>query len=309
VKRAVLLTLAAASAVSARAGAQTLPKVRVVTLPIDLGAEAYYAADMGFFAAGGLDAEVTTLNFGQAIASAIAGGAADIGQSNIVSLATAFERGLDVAIVAPAGYYLAKAPTSMLLVPKTSALRVAKDFSGKTVAVNGLKNITQLSVQLWVDANGGDSTTVKFLELPFAEMGPALDTGRADAALMAEPDATQTIAAGRTRAFVSTFDAIGKSFVIGGWFARRAWIRQNPDTVRRFVAVMAQTAAWANKNQARSAAILEKWTHVHVGNAHRVVYADKLEASEIQPQIDVAARYNVLKSTFPAGNLFAPPEK
>jgi NitT/TauT family transport system substrate-binding protein len=218
-KRAALLALAAAGAVSSRAAAQGLAKVRIVTLPIDLGAEAYYAADMGFFTAGGLDAEVTTLNFGQAIASAIAGGAADIGQSNIVSLATAYERGLDVALVAPAGYYLAKAPTSMLIVPKTSALRNARDFSGKTVAVNGLKNITELSVRFWIDQNGGDSGAVKFLELPFAEMGAALDAGRADAALMAEPDATELLGAGRTRAFVSTFDAIGKSFIIGGWFA------------------------------------------------------------------------------------------
>src|SRR6185437_7554997 len=139
------------------------------------------------------DAEVTTLNFGQAVASAIAGGAADIGQSNIVSLATAHERGIDVAIVAPAGYYLAKAPTSMLLVAKSSPLRTAKDFAGKTVAVNGLKNITQLSVQLWLDENGGDSNAVKFLELPFSEMGAALDGGRVDAALFAEPDATRTL--------------------------------------------------------------------------------------------------------------------
>ncbi len=71
---------------------------------------------------------------------------------------------------------------------------------------------------------------------------------------------------------------------------------------------MAQTAAWANKNQPRTAAILEKWTHVHVGKANRVVYAEKLDAAEVQPQIDVAARYNVLKSTFPAGNLFATDE-
>lgn len=69
----------------------------------------------------------------------------------------------------------------MLLVPTSSTLRGAKDFSGKTVAVNGLKNITQLSVQLWVDRNGGDSAAVKFLELPFAEMGAALEAGQADA--------------------------------------------------------------------------------------------------------------------------------
>lgn len=292
------------------AGEEPLP-LRVASLPIDLSGEAYYAQDLGFFKAGGLDVTISTIPFGQAIASAVAGGSADIGQSNIVSIAVAHEHGIPFVIVAPAGYYLSSAPTSLFLVLKSSPLRTPKDLVGKTVACNGLKNITQLSVQAWVDENGGDSSTIRFIEMPFTEMPAALAAGRVDAALMADPDATQALDGGNMRVFGKTFDAVGRKFLIGGWFATRDWVAAHPEAARRFVAVMRRTAAWANRNQARSAEILEKYTKVHVGNAHRVIYTDRLEPAEIQPQIDVAAKYKILKIDFPATDLIAvlPPPK
>jgi NitT/TauT family transport system substrate-binding protein len=195
----------------------------------------------------------------------------------------------------------------MMLVEKNSPLKTAKDLTGKTVAVNGLKSITQASVQAWADQNGGDSTLIKFVEMPFVEMEGALSTGRIDMALMADPDATTALAAGRTRAFGKAFDAIGKQFLIGGWFAKTDWINANVDTVKKFVAVMREAAQWGNKpaDFSQSAAILEKYTKVAVGNANRIVYAERLDPALIQPSIDVAAKYGILKAPFPAAKMIS----
>ncbi len=259
------------------------------------------------FKRAGLDTVVSVANYGTQVAAAVVGGSIAIGQSNILSLATAIERGLPVALIAGAGLYSSTKPTSMMLVAKTSPLRTAKDLEGKIVAVNGLKSITQVSVLAWADRNGGDSTRIKFLELPFAEMESALATGRIDAALMADPDATTALAAGRARPFAKAFDAIGKHFLIGGWFAKREWIAANPDTVHRFVAVMREAAKWGNRSENfhESAAILEKYTKVAVGASNRVAYAERLDPALIQPQIDVAAKYNVLKASFPASAMIS----
>ena len=132
----------------------------------------------------------------------------------------------------------------MMIVAKNSPLQTAKDLNGKTVAVNGLKSITQISVQAWADQNGGDSNLIKFVEMPFVEMEGALVSGRIDAALMADPNATT--AARRpasTRPFSKAFDAIAKQFLIGGWFAKTDWIAANADTVKKFVAVMRESAS------------------------------------------------------------------
>jgi NitT/TauT family transport system substrate-binding protein len=279
----------------------------VMTLPIDQGAQAFYAQDLGYFKSAGLDTAVTITNFGTQVAAAVAGGSIQIGQSNVISLAAAHERGLPFAMIAAAGMYSTAKPTSMMIVDKNSPLKTAKDLSGKTVAVNGLKSITQISVQAWADQNGGDSNAIKFVEMPFVEMEPAVASGRIDLALLADPDATTALAAGRTRAFGKAFDAIGKQFMIGGWFAKTDWISANVDTVHKFIAVMKQSADWANKsaNTKQSAAILEKYTKVAVGNANRIIYGERLDPAMIQPCIDVAAKYGVLKAPFPASQIIS----
>jgi NitT/TauT family transport system substrate-binding protein len=276
-------------------------------LPIDQGAQAFYAQDLGYFKGAGLDTTVSITNFGTQVASAVAGGSIQIGQSNVISLAAAHERGLPFAMIAAAGMYSTLKPTSMMIVEKNSPLKTAKDLSGKTVAVNGLKSITQISVQAWADQNGGDSAAIKFVEMPFVEMEPALVSGRIDMALLADPDATTVLAAGHTRPFGKAFDAIGKQFMIGGWFAKTDWISANVDTVHKFIAVMRQSAQWANKpaNTKASAGILEKYTKVTVGNANRIIYGERLDASMIQPCIDVAAKYGVLKAGFPAAQIIS----
>lgn len=303
-----------AAFLSASAAALTLPRLAradvalsVMTLPIDQGAQAFYAQDLGMFKQAGIDAQVSITNFGTQVAAAVAGGSIEIGQSNIISLAAAHQSGLPFALIAAAGLYSTKKPTSMMIVDKNSPLKTAKDLDGKTVAVNGLKSITQISVQAWADANGGDSSQIKFVEMPFVQMESALTSGRIDMALMADPDATTVLADGKTRPFGKAFDAIAKQFLIGGWFAKTDWIAANVDTVRKFVAVMREAAQWANKpaNYPQSAAILQKYTKVTVGNANRIAYGERLDPALIQPCIDVAAKYGVLKAPFPASQLIA----
>ncbi len=309
-RRSIFLETAAAAAAASLlpfpAAAQAA-SLKVATLPIDQGAQAYFAQDLGMFARAGLNADVETLKFGQEVAAAVAGGAMQIGQSNITSLAIAYERGLPFKLIAGAGLFNAKKPTSYFLVLKNSPVKTAKDLNGKTVGCNGLKNITQLSIQLWVDKNGGDSSTIKFIEMPFTEMEPALVQNRVDAALMADPDATTALALGHTRVLSVPFDALGHDWLIGAWFAKTDWIAANPDVVKKFAGVMREAAAWGNKpqNYAQSAAILEKYTKVKVGSANRIAFADKLDPAQIQPQIDTAARYKVLKASFPATDLIA----
>lgn len=286
-------------------GVRAETPLKVGTLPIDLGGTAYYAEELGMFKKAGLDAQVQTLNYGSAVAAAVAGGAIDIGQSNIMSLATAHERGLPFVMIAGAGLFLASKPTSMMLVLKDSPLRTARDLAGKAVAVNGLKNVTQVSVENWVDRNGGDSARVRFIEMPFSEMEAALVAKRVDAALFADPVATKVLDDGKTRAFADTFASIGKRWMIGAWFAKRDWVAANRETVQKFVAVMREAGTWANDHQAQSATILQKYTKVRVGRANRVVYDESLDPALVQPQIDVAARYKVLKAAFPASEMIA----
>jgi NitT/TauT family transport system substrate-binding protein len=298
-------------ALAAGAAAAALPRraraadtVRFATIPIDTGAQIYYADAEHMFAKAGFDGQIQAIQNGAAMTAAVVGGSVDVGFSNILSLAIAHEKGVPITLIAPAGLYLTKAPTSVLMVPKDSPARDARAFNGKTIAVNGLKNITQLAVEAWMDKNGGDSKTATFVEMPFPSMPAALAAHRVDAALIAEPAVTE--ASGSARIFAKPYDAIATDFLIAGWFTSQKWAAAHPDLVKKVVAVMRDSAAWANKNGPASAEVLARATKIAPATLRtmvRSVYAERLDPASIQPLIDLAARYGLLKASFPAQDL------
>jgi NitT/TauT family transport system substrate-binding protein len=296
--RALLLALLASAVVvlpARPATTQPLPQLRIETIPFDAGSEAFYAKDMGFFSKAGLDVTVTPVGNGPAIASAVASGAIDIGFSNALSVETAYKRGLPFVFVAPAAMYASAAPTSVLMVPKDSPIKTARDLDGKTLAVNGLKNIAEYAPSLWIEQNGGDPTTVKFIEIGPTEMPAALAEHRIDAAFVAEPQITQ--AKSDSRILAKAYDAVGDGWMIAGYFTTRAWADQHPDVLRRFAQAMRETAAWANANPDKSADILAKYTKLDPSIVHasvRAKFGDTLTAATIQPTIDLAAHFKIL---------------
>jgi NitT/TauT family transport system substrate-binding protein len=268
-----------------------------------MGAAVFYANDLGFFKDNGLNVEVQLIENGAAIAAAVASGAVDVAQANIVSLATAHDKGLPFVVLVPAALYSSTSPTTALVVAKNSPFKQAKDLDGKTIGINGVKNITQIGLMAWMDQNGGDSRTVKFLELPFAQMAAAIAAGRIDAGVVAEPNLSAAIA-GDARVLAPVYTAIAPSFVIGAWFATGDWVKSHPALAKRFATAMSQAAEWANKHPDLSAKIVEKYTKVAiVPGMKRIVYPEKIDLAPMQPPIDAAAKYSVIKASFPASDL------
>src|SRR5665213_1526673 len=169
------------------AGAQSQQSIKIAVLPSDSVSLAFYAIDRGSFKRAGIDAELIKLQSGPAIAAAVASGAADFGAANIVALAVAHEKGVPFTAIAPAGVYTSRAVTVGLVVPKSSTIRSAKELEGRIVAVDSLKTLGTIATSAWMDRNGGDSKTLKYVELPFGQMGAALAAGRVDAAFLPEP--------------------------------------------------------------------------------------------------------------------------
>jgi len=284
------------------ARSQTTPTIRVATVPFEAGAEPYYAAAAGIFQKAGLNVQIISISSGAAISAAVVGGGAEIGFSNIVSLASAHDAGVPIVIIAPASRYLTKVPQTALIVAKSSAVNAAKDLNGKIVAVNGLRSIAEIGADAWLDQNGGNSAAVHFVEMTNGAIGDAVASGRVAAGIVSEPELTAALA--NTRVLGWAYDAIGKQFALSAWFTTSAWAHAHPDLIERYVTAMAETARWANTHQAESAKVLEAQEGVHVTAAtKRVVYAEKLDVTEMQASIDAAARYKVIRSNFPAAEL------
>jgi NitT/TauT family transport system substrate-binding protein len=266
--------------------------LRMATIAIDSTAEPYYAQDGGFFKAAGIRVDFQQFNNGQTIAAAVAGGALDIAVSNIVAMTQAHAKGIPFVIVAPGALYESAQPTTVLMVPKASAITSPRDLAGKTVACNGINGIPQYCTRAWVDAAGADSSSMKFIELNFAQMMDALGAARVDAACVTEPYISEAKTTGRV--IGAPFDVCAPRFLLSAFIATRAWAAANRDTVKRFQSATQQAAIWANKNPATTAAILMKYTKLPeatVRTMRRAVFAERWDPAESQPVVDLTAKY------------------
>lgn len=291
--------------VGARAAdAQALDLIRVATTPNDAGASVYYAEDLGLFKKAGLLVEITAQNNGGIIGSSVASGAIDIAQATVPSIASAHDHGIPFTIITAGSEYISAEPTNQLLVTKSSPIHTAADLNGKVVAVAGLLNTAHIATESWIDKHGGKSGNVKFIEMSYAEMLPAVLAGRVDAASISEP--YLSVALLQLRSIGNPYDAIANHFTLGVWFARVDYVKAHPSIVRRFNDVMIATAKWANTHQAESAVILQRDLKTTVAPGMlRVRYSESTSPALIQPFIDAAAKYKVIKATFPAGDVIA----
>jgi NitT/TauT family transport system substrate-binding protein len=283
---ALFLTLTAAGST------QTTAIVHVLTVPIDAGAEVYYAKDMGFFAKAGLDVDILQAANGGAAVTAVAGNAVDIGYADMVSISSGYGNKVPFVVVAPAGMHESKEPTNLMIVSANSPIRTAKDLDGKIIAGSGLGTISGFGPRAWIEANGGDLPAVKFVELPFPQMQPALDAGRIDVATIAEP--FLSVARKTNRVIGSPYDAIAKEFLISAYFTTSTWAKEHPDALNRFIAAIHEAGVWANANHPKSAEILLKYAKMDPELAKsmvRIHYGDRLNAAFMQPVINVAAKY------------------
>ncbi len=294
-----------AGAQTGPAGAPTIMKLRVAAVPIDISGTVFYAQALGYFKKHNLDVELVVMANGPATAAAVIGGSLDFGTAAVVTLANARERGIPFVLVAPSGAYSSKQPTGSLLALQTAPIHTAKDLVGKTVAVTSLKGVSEMAMWAYLDKNGLAQDAVKFVEMPYADMGGALATGRVDAVVAEEPTQSALLANG-ARVVANVNDAIGDTWLGGGWFCLQDYVNTHTDAVRRFADAIAETADWANKNHDASAKILESYSKQPISpNQKRAYYPERVDPALLQPLIDCSAKYGLIKASFPAKEVIA----
>lgn len=310
-KRSAMIALGAGFAVAPRiARAQTLKTLRIGVLPSDFAAQVYYANDLGMFAKAGYAVEFTPMRNGPAVAAAVISGSLDFGYSNILSLAVAHGKAFPFMLIASANMYSSAAPTVGLIGVKASGpVMNAHDLIGKVMGVGSINNITHIGAMSWMDATGGDSTKVKYIELSISELAPAILANRIDAGVMDQGVYPTLGKSGDPiRVIAHSFDTVGSLFCSGGWFTTADWIAKHPMDAKKVAAVLIEAGAWGNTHHRESAAIVAKYVS---GNADeinattRVEYGTALTPALLQAPIDAAAKYKAIKTTFPARELIA----
>jgi NitT/TauT family transport system substrate-binding protein len=309
-RRSVLAGAGAALLAGERAAAQTAPALvtlRVASTANDDATTLVYAQNAGLFKSVGIDVTFQKANSGSAVAAAIAGGAIDIGKSSIIPVVNGHARGIPFTIVAPCSLYHNHDLDSGLVVANDGP-HTARELTGKVISVAGLQDTTWLSARAWIDKNGGDSTAVRFIEVPGSSVLSALEEGRITAGTMSEPYVTQNVKSGKARLLAVTLEAIAPRWLIAVYMSTTDFVAKNRDLVVRFQKAMAQSAAYCNTHQAETVPMMAQFTGLDPAILSQVTRAydpPNLDPRDIQPIINAAAKYKLIEKPFDARELIA----
>jgi NitT/TauT family transport system substrate-binding protein len=225
-------------------------KLTVGVIPIADVAPAYLGIDKGFFREEGLDVELRPIQGGAEAVPAVERGDMQFAFGNAVSLAFAQERGIDLRFVAEGvqGGSSDKDSTNGLIVPKGSGIRRAQDLAGKTFAVNALNSLGEVTIKTALDKRGVDVSGLKFVEVPFPDMLPALERGDFDVAWLPEPFVSQALAAGHSKLLDPMVETTPR-LTLAAYFGSGRFIDENRDVVERFQRAMNKSLDYAAKNE------------------------------------------------------------
>ena len=273
----------------------------------DSAAPMFYARDLGLYQKAHLDVTAQAFENLGATVAAVVGGTMAFAAISLPAIAIARDKGLPIVIVAPLSVYSKATPTTGLVVLKTSGIRSARDLNNKTIVAQNLSSLAYYSTMAWIDKNGGNSGSVKWIELHDNQSMAALLAGRADAAAITEPALDDAVHRSNALLIAPIYDAMGDRFLISAVFTTEDYAKAHPDTVRTFAAAILSANRWANKNRLQSARMLESYSRVAIPpSATRVTYADAIHPADAQPVLDMLSKYHVLKNPLRAKDLFSP---
>ncbi|MGC0362370.1 NitT/TauT family transport system substrate-binding protein [Rhodococcus sp. 27YEA15] len=214
------------------------PEILQVSNPTALSnTSLHYANSSGIFEQHGLTVETRNAQSGAQSLPLLLNGQLHFAAADPVSALTAISQGNPIKIVVGGNVVPAdpEADISALLAKDDSSIRSVADLDGTTVAVNALRSFSQLGLQAAIDENGGDSTTVNWIEAGFAQMPDAVERGTVDAAAAAEPFVTAGKDAG-----LRLVSKGGLSTTMAGvpqvtYIATTDFVNRNPEIVKSFV--------------------------------------------------------------------------
>jgi NitT/TauT family transport system substrate-binding protein len=134
-----------------------------------------------------------------------------------------------------------------ILVPADSDIDGPEDLDGRSIAVNTLANIAELTIPAGLDNLGAAHENVDLVEIGFPDMLPAIEDGRVDAVFVIEPFVSIGLAQGNREIF-SPYADTAPNLAIGSYFSSDEYIAANPDVIDRFIAGVSAAGEYIGQN-------------------------------------------------------------
>jgi NitT/TauT family transport system substrate-binding protein len=249
-----------------------LTTIEVGVVPVVDVAPLYLGIEQGFFEEEGLDVQPAIAQGGAAIIPAVVNGDQEIGFSNIVSLLIGQTEDLPVQVIAQGIQATddAENDTAAIAVPADSDIQEPADLEGATIAINTLRNISELTVKAALEGEGVDVSTLRFVEVPLPDMVGQLESGQVDAAGLVEPFVTTGEDAGH-RMIIYDRVATEPEMTIANYFTTNEYMDSNPEVVEGFVRAINRSLEYATENPDEARQAIAQYTEIPPDVLERVV--------------------------------------
>jgi len=289
---------------SANSGAGGVTTVRVQVPPIADVAPIYLAMKNGLFEKQGLKVEVSIGQGGSAIAAAIQSGGADIGLINYVSMIGGISNNLPIDLVAEATRGT-KGNTG-IVVKADSPIKSDANLKGTSIGIISTGSLSDLTGDARLADIGLAPSDVKYVTVPLPNLLASVSGGQVGGAFVTEPITSQALAAG-DRLVLDAFAGSTANLPVGGYVASTKWAKQNPGTVAKFRAVVAEASKSAAPAAVRD--ILPSYTSIKPDQTAAISlpeFATSTDPAKVQVVADLMLKYGFLKSPVQVRDHVAP---
>lgn len=221
--------------------------ITVALIPILDFTPIYVGLDEGIFEQHGLNVTLEEVFSSPGLVSAVTSGSADIATTSATQAVTGISNGLPIQIVSGGSISPTEGNTE-ILVNADSDIETFADLAGRTVNTVALQGLFHLGTLSAVQNDGGDWTTIEALPGQQPDLGPALDAGRVDAIVIQEPFLSQFVGEYGFRSLGNPYATLGYDIPAGVWISSTEQTENEPETMRRFRAAMAEANEFAQNN-------------------------------------------------------------
>lgn len=246
-----------------QAGSDGLTPVTFAALPVAQFAAVELAEDAGIFEDHGIDLTIEYLE-APAVVPSLMSGDADVGWLSAPAVLVARSNGVTVKAVTTAsvaGDDVDSFPIQ-LMVPADSDIASAADLVGKKVAIDSLYGLPDLGMRRVLAEEGVDPADLDLVEIPFPEMGAALEAGRVDAVLASEPFGTILSSSGAATYVFSASQGQLPGSPQSVVLSSDAFIESNAELVEDFQAAMEEATDYATAHEEELRATLPTFTEL-----------------------------------------------
>lgn len=289
----------------AAAGEPEIATITVGVLPIVDVAPVYFAIEEGLFAAEGLTIRPEVMQGGAAAIPALQGGGLDIAYGAWPSFLIANQQGIRLRAVAD-GVAAVPGYTEFLALPGSGLEGNPAGLSGATVALNTLGNLGELALRETLADAGLDYAEVTALEMPFPEMGAALDGGSVDVIWSVEPGVTGNRATVDAVTVIDSYVDDLEGFPVAGYFVTAAFAEANPNTVAAFTRAIEAAAAALNGDREALIEIVQTYTELPptlLADVTFPEYRGELDAAPLERVYDKMLEHDMAEGGLDIGSL------